>query len=264
MTNSSGIPSAAYAYDPWGNPLISVPDSVGTKNKFRFTGEALDPGTQLYYLRARYYDPSVGRFVAQDPIGIALHSRYARGSYLYAVNNPSRFTDHNGLSPKQATTANLTASVATNVGSVFFSELNSWWAVASEFLLNAASALAPSLTDPLSPTDTVDVFATWGASEIDAAKWLKTEDPTAFVNSVETYLNSEATPDSAVTQTFIDFGLLPAAPRVSSPVESELTNLLHSYYDPHAAAHLTNESAFRTAFDDWYSNFAAHLNIDAP
>jgi hypothetical protein len=35
-----------------------IPDpQLGTRNKFRFTGEALDPGTQLYYLRARYYDP---------------------------------------------------------------------------------------------------------------------------------------------------------------------------------------------------------------
>jgi len=42
---------AAYAYDAWGKPLLSIPDSVGTKNRFRFTGEALDPGTGLYYLR---------------------------------------------------------------------------------------------------------------------------------------------------------------------------------------------------------------------
>jgi RHS repeat-associated protein len=67
LTDAAGKPQAAYAYDTWGNPLLNISDSVGTKNKFRFTGEALDPGTGLYYLRARYYDPSVGRFLSKDP-----------------------------------------------------------------------------------------------------------------------------------------------------------------------------------------------------
>ena len=44
LSNASGKPSAAYVYEPWGNPLLNVSDGVGTKNKFRFTGEALDPG----------------------------------------------------------------------------------------------------------------------------------------------------------------------------------------------------------------------------
>ena len=66
LTDAAGKAAAAYAYDGWGNALLSIPDSVGTKNKFRFTGEALDPGTQLYYLRARYYDPSVGTKAPDD------------------------------------------------------------------------------------------------------------------------------------------------------------------------------------------------------
>ena len=97
LTDAAGKAAAAYAYDAWGNALLSIPDSVGTKNKFRFTGEALDPGTQLYYLRARYYDPSVGRFLNRDPLFGSPRTPVARNRYLYTVGNPVRFRDPSGL-----------------------------------------------------------------------------------------------------------------------------------------------------------------------
>jgi RHS repeat-associated protein len=234
LTDSSGKLAGRYAYDAWGNADLTVPaPQLGTGNKFRFTGEALDPGTQLYYLRARYYDPTVGRFLAQDPVGFPLHSRYARNAYAYAVNNPSRFTDHTGLSAKASNNPNLMAMTATSVGNNFLSGLKSWLDIAEKILLNAADSLTPSVTGPLSNTDTVEVLATWGASEIAAAKLLKTESPSAFVNSVETYLTSGSNPTAAVRQSFIDLGFLPSAPWVSSPIESELLKLLGTYYDPH-------------------------------
>jgi len=89
LTNSVGKPQAAYAYDPWGNPLLTLTDSVGTKNKFRFTGEALDPSTGLYFLRSRYYAPEIGRFISEDPLS-------AMNRYWYAVNNPLLFSDPTG------------------------------------------------------------------------------------------------------------------------------------------------------------------------
>jgi hypothetical protein len=44
----------------------------------------------LDYLRARYYDPEVGRFLGEDPIG---------GGYAYALNSPANFTDPTGMVP---------------------------------------------------------------------------------------------------------------------------------------------------------------------
>jgi RHS repeat-associated protein len=99
LTNAIGKPQAAYAYDPWGNALLDIPDNVGTKNKFRFTGEALDPGTGLYFLRARYYDPGVGRLLSRDPVSGAARNPFMKNLYHYALNNPVRFRDPSGLTP---------------------------------------------------------------------------------------------------------------------------------------------------------------------
>jgi RHS repeat-associated protein/uncharacterized repeat protein (TIGR01451 family) len=98
LTDAAGKPQAAYAYDPWGNPLLNISDSVGTKNKLRFTGEELDPGTGLYYLRARYYDPSVGRFLSRDPLSRTPSNELSQSAYLYARNSPLYFIDPSGLS----------------------------------------------------------------------------------------------------------------------------------------------------------------------
>jgi RHS repeat-associated protein len=72
---------------------------VGTKNKFRFTGEALDPGTGLYYLRARYYDPSLPRFMRKDPLPGFVYQPRGMHPYLYAGNNPLLLRDPLGLCP---------------------------------------------------------------------------------------------------------------------------------------------------------------------
>src|SRR5207244_545530 len=85
-----------------------IPDSVGTKNKFRFTGEALDPGTGLYYLRARYYDPSVGRFLVPDPLRGSTRDPLGLNLYVYALSNPLRYTDHTGLATEQIQTSPTT------------------------------------------------------------------------------------------------------------------------------------------------------------
>ena len=111
LTDASGRPSAAYAYDPWGNPLLSIPDSVGTKNKFRFTGEALDPGTQLYYLRARYYDPASGRFLGRDPLSGNTHIPASLNRYVYAFSDPLRFSDPRGLAAQDGSTQAYTDSL---------------------------------------------------------------------------------------------------------------------------------------------------------
>jgi RHS repeat-associated protein len=59
-------------------------------NYWLFTGEQRDAGSSLYYLRARYYDPSAGRFLGRDPI-------MAAEPYAYVGNNPVNFTDPSGL-----------------------------------------------------------------------------------------------------------------------------------------------------------------------
>ncbi|MGD0222420.1 MAG: SBBP repeat-containing protein [Terriglobia bacterium] len=98
LTNAKGALQAAYVYDPWGNALLSATDLVGTRNKFRFTGEALDPGTGLYYLRARYYDPTLPRFTGRDRSPGFPLDPLTSNPYLYALSNPNRYADPSGLS----------------------------------------------------------------------------------------------------------------------------------------------------------------------
>ena len=79
-----------YAYDSFGN----LTSSTGTlANNFRYTGREFDSETGLYYYRARYYDPEVGRFMSEDPIGFSGGINF----YRYVSNNPINFIDPFGL-----------------------------------------------------------------------------------------------------------------------------------------------------------------------
>jgi RHS repeat-associated protein len=62
-------------------------------NPLQFTGREND-ATGLYFLRARYYNPEHGRFISEDPIGIASGST---NLYTYVLNSPANFTDPLGL-----------------------------------------------------------------------------------------------------------------------------------------------------------------------
>ena len=52
-----------YSYDAFGN-IIEKTEKV--ENRFCYNGEMLDPVTQQYYLRARFYNPVIGRFTQED------------------------------------------------------------------------------------------------------------------------------------------------------------------------------------------------------
>ena len=93
LTDAVGRPELSYFYDAWGNSLLPAPPT----NPFQFTGEALDFGTGLYYLRARYYDSTIGRFLARDRAPSILTLPTSANRYAYALNNPTRFTDPTGL-----------------------------------------------------------------------------------------------------------------------------------------------------------------------
>lgn len=63
LTNSSGNIVKSYDYDAFGNEKNPAPTDT---NVFRYCGEYFDKETGTIYLRARYYDPSIGRFISED------------------------------------------------------------------------------------------------------------------------------------------------------------------------------------------------------
>jgi RHS repeat-associated protein len=89
LSNASGVTATSYAYEPFGKNTVNG----ASANPFQFTGREND-GTGLYYYRARYYNPQLGRFLNEDPL------RFGGGDvnlFAYANNNPINFTDPSGL-----------------------------------------------------------------------------------------------------------------------------------------------------------------------
>jgi RHS repeat-associated protein len=92
LTDSSGAVQTQYTYDAFGNTTSS---GAASNNSSQYTGREND-GTGLYYYRARYYSPTLQRFVSEDPIG------FAGGDvnlYGYVGNSPVNFTDPSGMVP---------------------------------------------------------------------------------------------------------------------------------------------------------------------
>src|SRR3989441_2044523 len=90
LSNAAGSIANTYTYDSVGK----LTNSTGSlTNPFRYTGREFDSETGLYYYGARYYDPSTGRFLSEDPIGFS----GGRNFYTYVRNNPPRLIDPTGL-----------------------------------------------------------------------------------------------------------------------------------------------------------------------
>jgi RHS repeat-associated protein len=83
-----------YEYDIYGNITKSEQaEGIQTLNPYRYTGREYDT-PDLYYYRARYYDPTIGRFITPDPIGFLSGDT---NFYRYVGNDPVNFVDPSGL-----------------------------------------------------------------------------------------------------------------------------------------------------------------------
>jgi len=78
-------------YEPFGRAY-----TVQGSEAYKYTGEKHDDPTGLVYLRARQYDPDLGRFVSADPVLGALGMPQTLNRYAYVVNNPLKYTDPSG------------------------------------------------------------------------------------------------------------------------------------------------------------------------
>ncbi|MBC8441923.1 MAG: RHS repeat protein, partial [Deltaproteobacteria bacterium] len=94
LTNSLSEKTNSYAYAPFGEVLFS---SESVNNEFQFVGQfgIRQAGNDLLYMRNRFYMPSTGRFISEDPIGIA----GGLNLYGYVYNDAVNFVDPLGLTP---------------------------------------------------------------------------------------------------------------------------------------------------------------------
>jgi RHS repeat-associated protein len=89
LADSTGILQTQYTFEPFGNTSVT---GTATTNSFGYTGRELD-ATGLYFYRARYYNPTLQRFISEDPSGLFGSINF----YRYADDNPVSYTDPFGL-----------------------------------------------------------------------------------------------------------------------------------------------------------------------
>jgi len=111
LTDSAGVLAASYTYDSFGNLIANAGAS---DNTYGFTGQQqFGEADSMVFLRARYYKPSIGRFISKDPIlapmqieGYVgwllpytnlLYRPQTLNPYVYAQGNPVNFVDPSGL-----------------------------------------------------------------------------------------------------------------------------------------------------------------------
>lgn len=91
LTDSHGTVVNRYSYDPYGNSL-SKSETASIPNPWQYAGGYYDAESGIYLLGVRYYDPKLGRFLQQDPLGGGSDSQYA-----YAGSNPCNNSDPTGM-----------------------------------------------------------------------------------------------------------------------------------------------------------------------
>ena len=102
IVDESGTAIVNYSYDSWGR-LLQIEgrkkDTIGILNPFRYRGYYYDTETGMYYLKNRYYDPEIRRFICADETGticMLLETVHNKNLYLYCNANPIVRRDENG------------------------------------------------------------------------------------------------------------------------------------------------------------------------
>ena len=150
---SNGLVINHITYDSFGRVLSQSAPELG--DRFSFTGREWDEETGLFFYRARYYSPALGRFTSQDPIGF-LGSDW--NLYRYAANNPILKVDPSGRSFSEYVQS-LRISVSTYVSSLEVVQLRilaCGLGLASEYYLGwLTQKVRDSLPESLKPSATV-------------------------------------------------------------------------------------------------------------
>ena len=91
MIDNSGTVLNHIVYDSFGRVTSETDPTFNFR--FGYTGRELDEETEMMYYRARYFDPAVGTFVGEDPLGFGAGDA---NLYRYVFNSPTNYTDPDG------------------------------------------------------------------------------------------------------------------------------------------------------------------------
>ena len=101
LVDANGSKVVEYKYDAWGKPTSksgSLANTLGTLNPFRYRGYIFDEETDLYYLRSRYYNPNLCRFINADDVEALGADGDINGYqfFIYCMNDPVNNRDEAG------------------------------------------------------------------------------------------------------------------------------------------------------------------------
>lgn len=108
LSTTSGTISDSFTYDSFGNITSTT---GGFSQPFRYTGREFDQETGLYFLRARYYSSSSGRFLSEDPVSFNAGINF----YAYVYNSPVQWSDPLGLTACKGKSCGVKNGPAYNV-----------------------------------------------------------------------------------------------------------------------------------------------------
>ncbi len=108
IVNSNNETVVSYQYDSWGKLLscedTSENDIVSFINPYTYRGYYYDSDTEMYFLKSRYYNPDLHRFISADSVVAGVGGEIlGYNMFAYCLNNPVNMSDDNGNWPKWAT-----------------------------------------------------------------------------------------------------------------------------------------------------------------
>lgn len=179
LVDESGDTVVNYTYDSWGKVLSitgSRKDTIGQLNPFRYRGYYYDKETGMYYLKNRYYDPEIRRFICADKTGVAKESMetlHNRNLYVYCDGNPLTRRDGDGEVWLAAALSFVGGAVASVAEQMIFDKKSlkevSWIAAGTSGLTTAMGimGIAPCIQI------VIDAVGTFACSYIDDGESIK-------------------------------------------------------------------------------------------
>jgi len=138
LTDDQGNISGETQYFPYGE---TFQDTAAEQSPYKYTGQESDTETDLYYYRARYYDPILARFLSTDPVNENLES------YCYVNNNPIKYVDPTGELEEIPHTSVPAWIGEGSYNSVFFSDFSGLKTINDNLSMDAGNLAISKMRD---------------------------------------------------------------------------------------------------------------------
>jgi len=140
ILDSDGTAVVSYVYDAWGKPISkngTLANTLGTLNPFRYRSYVFDEETNLYYLRSRYYNSTVLRFVNCDSILGNIAKLSSVNPFAYVGNSPLTSVDPSGYSSEEISFASAwediwgSIEIEAGIGFGYYKSASARWGAAN-------------------------------------------------------------------------------------------------------------------------------------